>query len=106
MSKTPSAFIAQLQRRINVANEIINGLRGEPFEWGGGETSAKQGILKELGITLVTKTRAAKLGYELNKKAKPVGECYFTRPISRSAAVYVLECQCWRARQPESEAVK
>lgn len=106
MSKTPSAFIAQLERRINVANEIIAGLRGSPFTWGGGETTAKHHILKELGITLVTKTRAKKLGYELNKQAKPVGACYFSRPISKHADVYVLECQCWRATRPESEVVE
>lgn len=106
MSKTPSAFIAQLQRRINVANEIIDGLRGEPFSWGGGETTAKHRILKELGITLVTKTRARKLGYELNKKAKPVGSVYFSSPISNYADVYVLECQCWRASLPAGEVVE
>lgn len=106
MSKTPSAFIAQLERRINVANEIIAGLRGSPFSWGGGETTSKSHILKELGITLVTKTRARKLGYELNKKAKPVGSVYFGAPISNYANVYVLECQCWRSSLPESEVVK
>jgi hypothetical protein len=106
MSKTPSAFIVQLERRINVANEIIDGLRGSPFSWGGGETTSKHRILKELGITLVTKTRARKLGYELNPRAKPVGATYFSSPISNYADVYVLECQCWRARQAESEAGK
>jgi len=106
MSKTPSAFIVQLERRINVSNEIIAGLRGSPFTWGGGETSSKQRILKELGVTLVTKTRVRKLGYELNPRVKPVGSVYFRSPISNYADVYVLECQCWRARQAESEPVK
>lgn len=106
MSKTPSAFIAQLERRVNVANEIIAGLRGSPFSWGGGETTSKSHILKELGITLVTKTRARKLGYELNKRAKPVGSVYFSSPISNYADVYVLECQCYRARLPEGEAAE
>lgn len=95
MTKTSSAFASYLEVRRNVLNEIIGGLRGNRFCWGGGERSAKNKILKELGITLVTKTRAKKLGYEINPRAKSVGTCYFERPISDYCEVYVLECQCW-----------
>lgn len=93
MSRTPSAYKRLLQTRINLLQEIIDGLDGKPFEWGDGERTSKGRILKELNITLVTKTWLKKNGYMLNPRAKPVGTAYFGSPISNYGEVYVLECQ-------------
>lgn len=93
MNLTPSAFKKRLDARRLIIGEMIAGLEGRTFHWGGGEFTSRKHILKELGITLVTKTSIQKRGLELRRGAKPVGSCYFSSPISRAADVYILECQ-------------
>lgn len=92
-TKAPSTFARYLETRVNILNEVINGLRGNPFQWGDGERSAKNPILKELGVTLVTKSFAEKLKYRIKPRSKPVGNVYLGAPLQRYADVYVLECQ-------------
>lgn len=102
---TPSAFAKRLEIRKAILEEIIAALRGQTrISWGGGEMTSKHKILKELGITLVTKTRAKKLGYDVNPRAKPIGSVYFSAPISDYKEVYVLECQCYP--RPERHVTK
>lgn len=90
---SPSKIKGRLGSWRYVAQAIIDGLDGKPFSWTGGEMEAYRPKAKAMGITLVTKTQAQKLGYELKRGVKPVGNGYFLAPISRSAELYVLECQ-------------
>lgn len=93
MSKKPSNTKRSLQTWLHVATAIIDGLNGKPFSWSGGEFSAYRPKAEAMGITLVTKTRIAKMGRRLKRGAAPVGNGYFGAPISRRADLYVLECQ-------------
>lgn len=101
MSKSPSGFKTMLEARKGVITDLINGLSGKPFEWGEGAAKARQHILKELGVTLVTRNRAKALGYAINPRAKNVGVIYFGSPISQYGDVYILECQCYRVESKE-----
>ncbi len=96
MSMSPSGFKTRLEARRGVLTDLIRGLEGSTFEWGEGAAKARQHILKELGVTLVTRSRAKKLGYEINPRSKPVGVIYYGAPISQYGDVYILECQCYK----------
>lgn len=98
---TPSEIKKQLRSWAYVAKAIFDGLDGKPFHWGGGEFNAYCPKAEAMGITLVTKSQVKKLGYRLKQGAMPVGTGYFLAPISRTADLYVLECQC--AKEPEPE---
>lgn len=93
--QTTSTFLKRWQRRADVLQAVLDGLKGQTFSWGDGERIAYTGYLADFGIHLVTATWLEQRGYVLNRGAKPVGSLYFGSPISRSCAVYVLECQCY-----------
>jgi hypothetical protein len=90
---SPSEIKSKLGSWRHIAQVIIDGLEGKPFCWSNGELEAYRPKAQQMGITLVTKTQIKKLGYRLKNGVKPVGNGYFKAPISRSADLYVLECQ-------------
>lgn len=97
MNKTttsPSRVKGRLASYRYVAQAVTDGLSGKPFIWSAGEREAYTPKAKAMGVTLVTKTQAVKMGYRLKQDVKPVGNGYFRAPISKSADLYVLECQC------------
>lgn len=103
-TKTRSAFLKYWASRLNVLNAVINGLDGQPFRWEScGASESYVRLLRELGITLVTRTWLEKRGYKLNRGAKPVGAIKYCSPINAMADVYVLECQAW-LQNPEKLA--
>lgn len=93
---------ARAQRFQEVARVIERGLRTDDqyrtFHWKGSENHLVQ-VAEQMGFTLVTESRAKKVGYVLKKGQKPVGVVYYEAPISKDAAVYVLECQFNRAKE-------
>lgn len=96
--KTPSEVRRQLESWQKVANAIGDGLAGRPFTWCAGELYAYREKAAKMGCTLVTKSHLKRMGYRLKRGAKPVGTGYFRSPISRSASLYVLECQAVEVR--------
>lgn len=89
---TPDEFADQLTPDDGLLPQVVDGLRGEPFVWDADEYERKKPLLKEVGITLVTKADIKNLGGVLHKYAVPVGSVCF--PLLASYAdVYVLECQ-------------
>lgn len=85
--------LARAERYRDVAFQIARALReGKMFFWKGSENHLI-GIAADMGLTLITESRARKAGYTLKKGQSPVGSIYFGAPISRDAEVYVLECQ-------------
>lgn len=90
---SPSALISKLQRRQAVMAEVVAGLNGRPFWWGSGEASAKQPLLSDAGIILLTRTGVGRAGLRLKRGVKPVGCVYYNAPIHAHCAVYVLQCQ-------------
>ena len=95
----PSEIIARLGRFRWVAGKIEAGLQGSPFHWNMGEGDYCVEWAKMMGINLVTKTQITKLGYRLKKGVYPVGSRYFGAPISKSAMLYVLECQAVKVEE-------
>ena len=94
MAESPSALIAKLERRRALLAEIVSGLRGQPFHWGEGESSSKQGMLAPaFGVTLLTRIGVGRAGLDLKRGAKPVGAIYFGAPIQRTSDVFVMQCQ-------------
>lgn len=90
---TPSTFVAHLERRQKWLNLVLNALRGgERVLWGMGEREGAEKMLKELGVTVITRSRAERMGYKLRASAKPIGTGYFGSPIKRDANLYILEC--------------
>lgn len=99
--QTPSAFARHLEKRRDVMTTIIAALRGEKLiDWGSGAYLSRRQILREIGVTLVTKTQIKKRGYVLHPRSKPIGQVYFDRPISRSHDVYILEVHCSKHIKP------
>ena len=90
----PSAVLRRIESLRHVAMQIANGLEGQPFQWGAGQREAWTPLAKQLGLTLVTRSHADRLGYAIKRGAKPVGSAYFRAPLKRTAQLYVLECQC------------
>jgi hypothetical protein len=93
---TPAEICIRLERVIQVASELHDGLQGKPFQWRGSDAQYGMPMARAMGLTLVTKKGVKKLGYELKPDVKPVGAIYFTAPISAYHSVYILECQCAR----------
>ena len=83
----------RLDTLIAIAEQVQRGLDGQPFHWGDTERKNYTPKAAALGITLVTKTGMLKLDRELRLGAKAVGEAYFGAPLSKTVALYVLECQ-------------
>ena len=75
-----------------VIKAIRDGLDGKRFSWSAGELNAYRPKALRLGFTL--ENGAKQLGYKLKPTAKPVGNGYFTAPISQFCDLYVLECHC------------
>lgn len=93
---------ARAERYAHVARCIYRGLHeGAPFDWKGSEYHLI-GVAETMGFTLVTLSRAERLGFTLKKAQKPVGTVYFTAPISKYKSVYVLECQFNRSEARDS----
>ena len=90
----PSAVLRRIESLRHVATQIYDGLSGHPFQWGAGQREAWVPIAQQLGLTLVTRSHADRLGYAIKRGAKPVGSAYFRAPLKRTAQLYVLECQC------------
>lgn len=85
---------ARAARYADVGRQIYRGLsEGKAvFHWLGSENHLIQ-VAADMRLTLVTESRAKKAGYVLKRGQNPVGTVYFGAPISKRAAVYVLECQ-------------
>lgn len=92
--KTPSVKAKELERRANVLQEVVNGLRGLPFSWGDGEATAKRNLLAELGLYLLTETAIKKQKMFMSKRTKPIGFIYFPAPISKHYPVYLKGVHC------------
>lgn len=102
-NRSPSEIKRRLDCFRAVAGEIQRGLNGTPFHWNGTEGEYNVMWAEQMGIHLITETQIKKRGYRLKRGAKPVGARYFGAPISRSAALYVLECQATKVR-PKKDA--
>lgn len=100
---SPSEIRRRLESWSYVAAAIADGLGGEPFNWTGGELEAYRKKAAEMGCTLVTKSKLERDGYRLKCGAQPVGRGYFYAPISRSANLYVLECQAVKVEGENEE---
>ena len=96
----PSEIVRRLDSLRAVAGAIQRGLKGTPFHWNGTEGDYNVMWAADLGLTLITKTQVEKRGYRLKRGARPVGSRYFGSPISKSASLYVLECQAVKKEQP------
>lgn len=90
---SPSVIKGRLNSWQYIAQAIKDGLEGKTFVWTAGELEAYRPKAKTMGATLVTKSQIARMGYRIKRGAKPVGNGYFRSPISKSANLYVLECQ-------------
>ncbi len=99
----PAQTIGRMQRFELVAAEIVSGLDGKPFSWRAVDFQHARPILQAMGIHLVSKSRAKRLGFVLKRGAQPVGQNYYTAPISKMVNVYVLECQFNRASEATDE---
>ncbi len=90
----PAEVVLRLEGYVGAARAVIRGLQGAPFSWRGVDGQHELPRLAAMGVTLVSKSHAERLGYRLKQNAQRVGERYFQAPIGRTADVYVLECQC------------
>lgn len=97
--ETRAKVKARAERYRAVAAEIERGLSGgKSFHWKGSENHLIQ-IAADMGLTIITQSRAEKAGFVLKRNQRPVGTIYFGAPISRIANVYVLECQFNKAKE-------
>lgn len=95
-----SVVKARAERYQRVARSIEKGLdEGNAFAWLGSEGHLI-GVAEDMGFTLVTRSRAESAGFVLKRAQKPVGSVYYEAPISKRCAVYVLECQFNRMKEP------
>lgn len=93
-----------LQTLHDLLGIVLNSLDGgQPFCWGNGQRMAWVPMLKEVGVTLVTKNQIEKRGFRLKRGVKPVGSAYFGAPIKRQCDLYVLEVQCTLPKPVETD---
>lgn len=97
--KQPSRAAMELERKIDYLQQVIDGLRGKPFEWPSGAYKPGCRALAGHGYTLTTRTAAEKKGYKLLPRAKRIGQAYFTKPISKYCDLYLLEVHFWKVPQ-------
>lgn len=93
----------RIERIHELTGIVLDGLNGNTFSWGDGQRTSWVPILREIGITLITKTQIQKRGLVLKRGAKPVGTAYFGAPIKRYADLYVLEVQCTKPKKPDTD---
>jgi hypothetical protein len=92
-NKSTSAFKRHWQSRIKVIQCVLEGLKGNPFDWATeGETKAYLRLAREMGITLLTKGQIERLGRKLKHGVMPVGTGRFGGRFA-PPDFYVLECQ-------------
>jgi hypothetical protein len=82
-----------------IADEIVSGLGGKPFSWRAVDHQHARPVLRAMQVHLVSKSRLERSGFMLKRNAQPVGEIYYTAPVSKRIQVYVLECQCVRKEE-------
>jgi hypothetical protein len=84
-------FVEEMAAALSREDRLYN-----PVAWNDGQRIANTNRARILGYTIVTKTRAKRMGYRLKRGARPLGYGYFKAPISRDAELYVLEVHCVR----------
>lgn len=97
----PADVLDRLARWADVCHQLGAGLRGRPFHWRAVDAQHRLPIVAALGLTLVSRSHAERLGYRLRKGVSPVGVRYYTAPISREADVFILECQAVKVKEGE-----
>lgn len=92
---TPSKLAGHLERRAELASILAKGLRANAraFSWGQGEAGAKDTLLADLNVRLVTANMAKKLGHEIKPRANPIGSRYYGAPIQNQCDLYVFGVQ-------------
>lgn len=85
----------RLLRCEQASHDVSQGLHGNPFTWRECD-QALIGMLEDMGVHLISITKAIKLGYVLKQRQQPVGKVYYGAPLSRYADLYILECQFHR----------
>lgn len=93
----------RIERLYELISTVLAGLEGNRFAWGNGQRLAWVPLLREAGITLVTKTQIEKRDLVLKRNAKPVGSAYFGAPIKRYADLYVLEVQTTKPKAVDTD---
>lgn len=72
---------------------VIHGLANNNEQaWSVQKRKQVEVVLKRLGYTLVTRSRAKKMGYELLDDAQPIAQGYYEAPIADYHDLYILEC--------------
>lgn len=94
-TRSPGPVARRLEERAAVLTQLAACLRGESVSiaWGNGEGINRLRDLRDVGIHLVTKTRADRLGHRLKRGASPVASMYFNAPINADCDLYVLGVQ-------------
>ncbi len=83
-----------LQCRVDLMQTMLEGLNGKPFKWEYWTYNSHKPLMREIGVTLITKTEIKRRGLTLRQRNNtPVGEVHFKR-FDKWAEVYILECQC------------
>ena len=83
LTSTPY-FIRRIHATIKYLLDLLDGLGDMPFEWSPRSKNVISPILKEMGITLVTKKEMAELGFRLRKpriKKPRIGTNYEFEPV-------------------------
>lgn len=101
MANLKTFVLKKLQGHSTNVQSVIKGLEGQPEAWSEDERKKITKTLEKLGLTVITRNRAHKQGYNLADDAKPIGKGYYPAPIAYYCDMYILECHFVKsARQP------
>lgn len=94
-ARSPGPVATRLEQRAAVLTRLAASLRrkGAAMAWGNGEGINRLRDLRDVGIHLVTKTRAGRLGHRLKRGVEPVASMYFNAPINADCDLYALGVQ-------------
>lgn len=89
------ATISDLKRRLASIKRwmavLQDGLDGRPQTLSASEAKAFEQAMAALGVSLLSKTKAAKSNLELRRGSKPVVRRYYGAPIADFHDLFVLE---------------
>lgn len=84
----------KLRRRVELLSDIQNALlQRRRLSWGSGERVSKSGMLRDVGLDLVSRTAAGKRGHVIKRGQKAVVLAYFGAPLQRYADLFIFGIQ-------------
>lgn len=82
--KVRAELLAEIWRALQFRDTLV---------WGAGQRVTYTRLLREMGVELVTRTAAKRMGHEIRRRQHPIALGYFVAPIQRNAELCIVGIQ-------------